>query len=519
MMQNTSTLLSETALHNIVSMSSEALGGDPITQAQFNLLASGYKSISRNYHGEKHLKQMAFTTEEEIEKFGNDIGDRKAARKLSKLINLGLWGHDAVYTQVDGGVSPEIAKVLEKYVTVNGSVYTLRENVDAKDKSVFDIALKIFNLESGKTLLPAIKQAQVNEFLSALVTMDVMKDLGHSPASIAIVAGITEGTIPFRGKEDLDKPETGHFYKLAGRLANANRELNLGLSNVEIDQAIKAAVFAATKDVLGFAGNLASNRADRLREYTKGTWELMPESDALLRGEEIRPDQYRQKMAGNHYFPTIILADPKKEVFHEYKGYSGGVELATLRRFEQEVRADNDLYLQAKTASAALVEAIANQIGAGNSTLTDIVKGAGKYLPDISKSRREESLRLEARTALEVLKFGRGDNPAFDITTSPVGAYIFETLGEEKVKQLFASVSKNIKPDAKNYKDFLVDAIGIMGRDFDTVAGAWASVANDRGYPMRAKLISALVDEIVPNRAQYQSAEPAIEQSVAVAKA
>lgn len=80
-----------------------------------------------------------------------------------------------------------------------------------------------------------------NEFISALLASDMLNEKGLPLKRIAQVATIIEATIPFI--------PNNKFAELEQRLSSVNEKFELGLTQEEIKETFRAAVFTANKDV------------------------------------------------------------------------------------------------------------------------------------------------------------------------------------------------------------------------------------------------------------------------------
>lgn len=518
-------------LHAIASQASQLLGGNPLTDEQFKLAIEPYQLGTRHYHNANHAEDMTFMSEPECAQFGKDINNPEAALRLQPVITLAGLYHDTVYTHVDGKTTSAIAEILDKYTTFDSEnkQYTLKteDAVAPEDREVFKIVTQLFERKkaNGELLQPGDPIPKPgegpfqNEFLSAFVAADQLHEMGHQSNTIAQVVTLIEGTIPFRHED--------YFQEQLQRLEKVNEALGLGMSDSEINHTIKASVFLANKDVIGFAGgNEPKDLTEQAREYLRGGWRLIPE---VPENKFVTPDQnyppadFRKAMRGNLTFATEILVLPDKKIFHAYDHYPPPEKLAELRTREDKIRAVTKMYYEAKTVSAAIVEAVTKAEGVdpeGKATLREMVHLNEESLH--SRASTTAALNPSSPNAVEmnevqqaaytILHEGRKDHPVFDRSDSPIAAYIMREMGPEGIDKLFQifkenfpAKSKDVPEPPENPAPFLAQVREEMGTAFNPIADALASTAMKMNRPERAAAIEELkvtgVEREFPERA------------------
>jgi|GEM_PF-1030585 len=446
-----------------LSQASESLGGRPLAR-EFDIVSTAYAQPSRKFHGNSHSEDMADLGDKDKQRFITEISTPEQAEKLLNIGKLAGFYHDAVYTQVDKGVTLEIEEVLNKYGKFENGAFQTKELADiSQNQDIYKMTLDIFGVTAGDNI-PKPPPALQNEFLSGLLMADHMKELGIADKEIAQALVVVAGTIPFRKDQ--------YFVDLAERLQNSG----VPITQEEVNNTLKLAVTVANQDVNGFVGGGKENAEERLKFFLANTWKLIPEMKLEHRGNDYKPEQYRKTMQGEHFFSSVLLDGPL-QVFHQYNNYPNESEITELRGVEKEVRANADLYLKAKVVSVALVESLAEKAGAADLTLPEIARGSENNLPKLD-------LVQDAHPALKILSGGREGDSAFDYDKSPIAAYLLSNIGEEKINQMFAEVNSklNSKDSPPDYRNFLKASVEIAGDEvFSQVADSLRNAAKDNG--------------------------------------
>ncbi len=369
-------------------------------------------------------KARTFHTVEHLEEIWQDAGP---------IETLAILFHDLVYVQVDRGLHETIANMVASAAEQVAGRFTARALDPAQDRPGALAAL-LFGVEAGRELTPA---SGLNEYFSALVaarlTATVLWD-----RDVARVVACIEATIPFRPVDDHgDSP----LDRLALRLAHANRELALDLSDEQVAEAIDVAAEVSHRDLANFADPDPARFLDH-------TWRLLPESHEELRrsrGYTIR--QYRGSLQQSEVF--LAGLDPGR-IFPAVRGRERDPRL-----LERRERAARNLdvgvrYLRAKLFATGLLEALAEATG-GDAAM-------GLFMGDLPNPERatprlEEHLPAvsEDRCAVHdpvvrsLLLYGRAAETEFDLKTSPLSAHLYARLGEaavlagaERARELFA---------------------------------------------------------------------------------
>lgn len=508
------------------------LGGQPFSPSILATIKKAMNSPARVYHDFNHAAHMATLTDEERAALFVPLGRHSPSdgRKFCAEIRLAGISHDLAYTHVDGGVPSEFVDILQRYCTSSNLVeWTVRDAAAFKSQPHAELTRQIFGVEYGQalTVFPALQ----NEFLSALVIAQYLHDHACDLRSIAAVVTMIEATIPFRCQQDFDK--------LPLRLRNANANLKLELSENDIDRIMYGAVFLANKDVLGFAGGVATDPCQQLLEYLRGTWQLIPEFDPALRTAEVTPLQYLRTLHGNRSFVAAMRKPDKIDsIFHSYRGFPDENSMQDLRSRAARVLHAAEKYLETKMVTATICEGLAvkcgattYRLGAASTSLPAWVAGVddpinlikqvflGKaqstatFAGDAEKMAAADvqfSLRTEATRSSDIVLRAlsdRGDSPAyqFDVPRSPLGHFLHAAVDPKNIQVAADVVAKTLStslkdqtPDAlqKNALSRLqavTRVIGVM-----PVMGITAAIgAVHKNNPGRREKLGAIVERLI----------------------
>ena len=392
------------------------------------------------------------------------------------IITLAALFHDLVYYQIDKGFTPEIEKLVKKYIKTAGQDIQISENI-ANDDLLFETTLQIFGFKRGQKLSPF---SGMNEFLSALVMNVSLKDyveLFHLVKATACV----EATIPFRGKTNDGKTAAE---ALADRIFAMNSEFAYGLSTKEIDEITQCAVTFANRDVMNFAET-------NVGVFLDNTWKLLPETNPALRTTGIFTiANYLTALRKMEQFMRFLNPD---NIFAYYKKVPNRKTLSELqKRAHKNVKAGRD-YLGIKMLASSILNAVAS-ISGGDAPIS-------LFMGDISRTDddiRFEDLLPEAdmngeitNTIHGLLAVGRASESNFDLRNSPLANYVFSTLGQDICKKRIedARAMFENKLSAREFLDKFPDDM------ISPLLGAFAEMAFTREDKIYAYLESRKIDE------------------------
>lgn len=330
--------------------------------------------------------------------------------------------HDVVYFQLDGGFPEAVAHTLD-VVHCEAGVVTLGEM--AGDDMAARLCAELFGFRTGDVLG---LYTGLNEFLSALVAARLLQPHISGADLVRVVAAI-EATIPFRAP----LAGRGAAGVLAHRVAAWLQAHSVALPAGQtvdpfVRSTVRDAVMLANRDVSGFA---QANPA----LFLSSTWLLIEESNAPLRSAGIYSvTQYRAALMRMEGF---LLSLNPADIFQSFDGVPGDSALDGLAaRARTNILFACD-FLDAKLVAIAVVEALALRTG------TDCP--VSMFLGDISSPygrphRAEDHLPQVDVCAplnpdlLTVFEDGRSRESSYDLTSSPLTAFIYRSIGHDAMR-------------------------------------------------------------------------------------
>lgn len=385
-----------TTLQRLVGMFREAmtaLGKSPSDSDLESWAVTIHASMSgrgRSYHTVEHV----FTVNGGTDPIGS----------------LAILFHDTVYCEVDGGLPRGLESQLGDLLDVEGDHVELRP-FDPAAHPLRALVARIFGFKPGEAVT---HQRGLNELASALLAVRSLAS--HlSPAQLAEVVTCIEATIPFRAQDCEER--------LSERLAEADREHELGLGREGVVDAVRRAVQVANRDV----GNFAYEDPGAFLSHT---WEIIPESNPTLRMPAYTLSEYRSAMARMEGFLVQLDA---RDVFREFRGSPNAEELTGLRERAATNLARGSRYLRQKVLAARLLESLA-QLTGGDAPVSLFMGD----LPFEAESHRLEELLPEVTPAatdadpvvLKLLSEGRAKESGFDLRHSPLASYLYAHHGD-----------------------------------------------------------------------------------------
>ncbi|MCP4343909.1 MAG: hypothetical protein GY795_00080 [Desulfobacterales bacterium] len=359
---------------------------------------------SRSYHTTEHVLNLSDSSE--------------------PLHTLAAIFHDIVYYQVDTDFSSEIYDIISPYIREEENEIRIARKIPEDDR-LFMLTLDIFDFEQGQRLSLF---AGLNEFLSTLCMNKKLEGILPEKELLQISVCI-EGTIPFRGNNEKGQ---SCFDILEQRLCNIIKKYNFSITAREREQIVKSAVVFSNKDVEGFS-------EEEPGKFLDNTWKLLPESNVPLRSKHAYSIRdYRLALQKMEFFLCNLNLD---NVFHAYKGVPSAKEFKQKNKAARRNIYIARNYLVIKLLAMAILEALAEMTG-GDAPLSlfmgDIktkennVKRLEDYLPELKQAEPAGS----SSTVLTLLDVGRASESSFDMKNSPISAFLYKNLGQEKINQL-----------------------------------------------------------------------------------
>lgn len=335
--------------------------------------------------------------------------------------------HDLVYYQLDGGFPQQTTSLLQDVVRTEADGLVLQP-VASDDRAVA-LCMGVFGFTPGQTL-PLY--AGLNEFLSAVVAARTLLAHLRSDDLLAVVACI-EATIPFRQPD-----ATGHSAadRLAARVRAQHRHLYPGVSDAAVETFVQRTLIEAIKLTNRDVGSFAE---DDPGLFLSNTWLLIEESNAPL----TLPDRYtlhEYRLGLTRMEGFLRRLDPS-HIFQHYQGYPDAKTMEHLHAAAARNIGFACDFLGAKIVSIAVVEALARCTGTDGPIsmfLGDIRNPHGRperaehYLPQVEASQVFDA------ELLRVFEKGRTLESTNDLTSSPLTAFMYRSLGHAGTQQALA---------------------------------------------------------------------------------
>ncbi|MDD4975525.1 MAG: hypothetical protein PHY93_14290 [Bacteriovorax sp.] len=374
---------------------------------------------------EQELEKVAIVVFDSMSNSGRNFHNINhvfdVAHGLDGISVLAAIFHDVIYYQVDGCFRPSVKQFVHEQIKIKIDAGKEANKEQFIIKMPKDEILKklhlIFGVKTGDSLNVF---SGLNEFLSASIAIAMLEPLlTHN--QLLKVMGLIESTIPFR-KDPITE--------LVARFNQMHFPLE------EMDDFTNRAVDFSNRDVFNFSENDP-------KHFLNNTWNLISETNYSLRrdADNYTVSDYRLALFKTYLFLKNL--DPAT-VFTKYKNYpnySNWEKLNTASKANVEI---GRKYLAIQLVSIAVIEAIAELTG-GNTPMSLLMGEVRRrdqkivrmedYLGDIFAPKSGLNKHL-----VRLLEEGRSQESSFDMKTSPIGTFIYKSLGEEQSETLFGLV-------------------------------------------------------------------------------
>lgn len=372
---------------------------------------SAMENKKRVYHSSKHVFEMC--------------------QRMNARQTLAALFHDTVYYQIDGGFPYHAKEILDPVLSFEDTIITL--NPIDQNNFTIQLCADVFGFKPGQNLHIF---GGLNEFLSAIVAATLLAPYLKKTDLLAIVV-IIEATIPFRSADQHGQNFTA---ALATRIKQICNDFNLLSPDESIneytEQVLIEAIEIANRDVSGFAESDPG-------KFLSSTWELIEESNAPLNAVSFYTIQdYRASLMRMERFLSNLKAD---QIFHHYANLPSKEKLSEMRLAAKQNIVFSCHYLGAKITAIAIIEAISIETG-GNCPVSMLLGDI--YCDDGKPDRAENFLPIREiqqdldLSLLKVLEGGRDQESKHDLTSSPLTAFVYRSLGDQNMTKAFDQARK-----------------------------------------------------------------------------
>lgn len=437
----------ETMLTDSISALSSKVPMDPADASTVaRLILDSMRTSGRVYHNMQHVFDISETMKDPV------------------LILSALF-HDVIYYSIDKSFSEEQAKPLEGVLL---DVHSSEDLVLAKEFAdpLVDNVVRLYGFEPGAPL----PKLGTNEFLSAMIGVRVLEKWLETPYLMQIAACI-EATIPFRPVSEDGKNPMDRMYDRLKLVCPCQSEEWL-------ERTVIMAAATANCDLCSFD-------SDNRDFFLDSSWKLIPEARPALLNEDCALMEFYDEffaLEGR----TKFLTGAVPNIFQSFRQSITDEQMDAKRAKTHENLKVMSEYAQVRMLQLMVLVDFVKVMGEDPTSmpLRPLLRMELPKLSEISEvsSPDEESpLGLTKNEQEEVrnwLVCGRRACFAWDPAISPLGAYLYDSLGPQGVAAA-VEIGRNQKPGSHELLKFLpVDVL-------TTIASSLSAVLPDRAEGCR----------------------------------
>lgn len=372
---------------------------------------------SKAKFSDRDLEQIAIVVYDSMSNPGRNFHNVHhifdVAQGLEGVSVLAAIFHDIIYYQVDNGFRFSVEKFVYELIEIKEEQFFIK----AATQDIFKKLHIIFGVKQGDTL--NIFNG-INEFLSAAIAIKMLAPILADDQLLKVI-GLIESTIPFR-KDSIT--------------ALVERFKKINFPKDEMEDLTNRSVDFSNRDVFNFA-------EDNPSSFLNNTWNLISETNYSLRRDvdNYTITEYRVALLKTYTFFKYL--DPTV-VFTRYKNYPSESNWEKLNAASKRNVEIGRKYLSIQLISSATIEAIAELTG-GNAPMSLFMGDVRRR--DQKIERMEDHLGEVAnpkaglnKYLVALLEDGRAQESSFDMKASPIGAFLYKSLGEEESETLFGLV-------------------------------------------------------------------------------
>jgi len=383
----------------------------------------------RVYHAMQHVFDISTTMDDPI------------------LILSALF-HDVVYYSIDKTFIPEQQKIIDDIIFLEGEQLFLAADFDGDD--LIDKVVKVYGFTPGAEL----PRLGTNEFISGIIGVKVLSKW-LSFHQLMEIAACIEATIPFRpvieGKSPMD------------RLYDRLRAVCLEQPEEWHVTTMHKAAATANFDLCSFDSN------DR-DFFLDSSWKLIPEARPALLQEDCPLIEWMNELKALEG-RTKFLQGSVPRIFQKFGNYPTDVEMAEKQRKTYENLDVMWEYGKVRQLQAMVLVAIVEAMGEDPASFS-LRLCLTMDIPELS-TKRSDSLTSVEKEVRDWLVLGRRTCFSWDPAISPLGAYLFDSLGTRGVEAAI-EIGKNQIPGSHELLKFLPDEVVV------TVSSRLGAVFTDR---------------------------------------
>ncbi|KAG7366599.1 hypothetical protein IV203_029269 [Nitzschia inconspicua] len=403
------------------------------------LILESMKTSGRVYHNMQHVFDISETMKDPI------------------LILSALF-HDVIYYSIDKSFSDEQAKALEGVLV---DLHSIEDLVLAKDftDALVEKVVRLYGFEPGAPL----PKLGTNEFLSAMIGVRVLEQWLDMPYLMQIAACI-EATIPFRPVSEDGKNPMDRLYDRLKLVCSEQSEEWL-------ERTVIMAALTANCDLCSFD-------SDDRDFFLDSSWKLIPEARPNLLKEDCSLMEFY-----NEFFAlegrTKFLTGAVPKIFQTFRQSVTDEQMAAKRAKTYENLKVMSEYAQVRMLQLMVLVDFVKVMGEDPTTmpLRPLLRMELPKVSEPTSSSEEESplglTKAEQEEVRNWLVFGRRACFSWDPAISPLGAYLYDSLGPQGVAAA-VEIGKNQKPGSHDLLKFLPEDV------LSTIASSLCTVLPDR---------------------------------------
>ena len=350
------------------------------------------------------------------------------------ILILSALFHDVVYYSIDKAFLDDQKKYLEDILDTNTQQLTLA--AELKDDILIENFVKLYGFKLGEEL----PKLGTNEFLSGVIGVRVLSPwLGMS--ELMQIAACIEATIPFRPIVDGQNPMDMLYDRLKAVCPDQSEDW--------LVETVHLSAETANCDLCSF------DSTDR-DFFLDSSWRLLPEARPALLAEDCPLiEMLNELLALEGRSKFLKSAVPR--IFQTFRQVPSAEQMEEKRR-----RTHENLDIMCDYARVRLLQVM---------TLTEFAGVMGEDptalplrtcllmdIPEVGGNLPSPSLTATELEIRNWLVYGRRQCFSWDPAASPLGAYLFDTLGTEGIKEA-VDVGKNAKTGSHELLKFLPTSV------------------------------------------------------------
>jgi len=363
------------------------------------------------------------------------------------ILILSALFHDIVYYSIDKEFSPEQEQLLKDVLVPDTQQLTLAPTIEDR---LFDKVVRMYGFVPGDEL----PKLGTNEFLSALIGVRILSKW-LSDSQLMEIAACIEATIPFRpivdGKSPMD------------RLYDRVKLVCPDESEEWLVATVQNAATTANFDLCSF------DSTDR-DFFLDSSWKLIPEARPALLLDDCPLIEWMNEMKSLEG-RTVFLRGAVPKIFQSFRGSPTDEAMAEKERMTHENLDIMWEYAKVRQLQAMILVGVVEAMGEDPAAFP-LQSCLAMDVPAVPQEQTGSLSDVEQIVRNWLVK-GRRAAFHWDPAASPLGAYLFDSLGTKGVAEAL-EIGKNQKPGSHELLKYLPKSVVV------TVSTRLGAVFTDR---------------------------------------